>query len=729
VIGEVFARLDRAQKQRSFKIIASIIILVLAVGGYAAAWVASNAPEAPERLTVRQAELAQDPASSELLSIGTTLLLSLTTTDGAVAFGLGTLVAIGAVMLVIWLGLSLSYLAMLLLGWGIGVPLLLFAGGFWGGIGELLVGIVPLALIFLTLIEALRLVLSGPNPVLAVARNVINEAVRMRISIVFIIILLLLLAVIPTVLQEDQPLRYRVQQWLQYGTGFSYGILALLTAFLSVGTVVFEQRDRIIWQTATKPVPAWQYLLGKWVGVMALNFVLLGVTAGGVYIFTEYLRHQPANGEIAYRVNERGQSTRGPAGAPPSTDRRLLERQVLVARVGTEALPGYPTETNIEYRIDAIISRMDNPEEADRNEIRASIYESWSEQLDRIVEQRVSEAQELSPDFVDTFQRRTLLRAEALDEYEQQYRSLDRNEQEQFVFDLSRARSVWQGEREAIMSRVDGEIDDLIDQGAAAEADRDRLRNEIILRLMDAGQLPEIPELTLRFQIEAGTNDPSVIYRFYMFINGRPLRGVDDFNRPRPVEVALGAAQTLEFPIDWIPPNGMTVLTVRSDMTNERTATFPPDGLEVLYPIGGYEANFFRVMFVMWVKLGFIAAVGIAVSTFLSFPVACLMVLGILFMAESAGFLWNALEYYSAKDQQGNVNPFAVLVRLVAIPISWTFRTYAELRPTAHLVDGRLLSWSSVTTALAILGAWTIGVLGIGLAIFRRRELAMYSGN
>ncbi|MEO1130569.1 MAG: hypothetical protein AAFX05_12810, partial [Planctomycetota bacterium] len=569
----------------------------------------------------------------------------------------------------------------------------------------------------------------GPNPILAVARNVINEAVRMRISIVFIIILLLLLAVIPTVLQEDQPLRYRVQQWLQYGTGFSYGILALLTAFLSVGTVVFEQRDRIIWQTATKPVPAWQYLLGKWVGVMALNFVLLGVTAGGVYIFTEYLRHQPANGEIAYRVNERGQSTRGPTGAPPSTDRRLLERQVLVARVGTEALPGYPTDGNIEYRIDAIISRMDNPEEADRDEIRASIYDNWSEQLDRIVEQRVSEAQELSPDFVDTFQRRTLLRAEALDEYEQQYRSLDRNEQEQFVFDLSRARSVWQGEREAIMSRVDGEIDDLIDQGAATEEDRDRLRNEIILRLMDSGQLPEIPELTLRFQIEAGTNDPSKIYRFYMFINGRPLRGVDEFNRPRPIEVALGAAQTLEFPIDWIPPNGMTVLTVRSDMTNERTATFPPDGLEVLYPIGGYEANFFRVMFVMWVKLGFIAAVGIAVSTFLSFPVACLMVLGILFMAESAGFLWNALEYYSAKDQQGNVNPFAVLVRLVAIPISWTFRTYAELKPTAHLVDGRLLSWSSVTTALAILGAWTIGVLGIGLAIFRRRELAMYSGN
>ena len=111
----------------------------------------------------------------------------------------------------------------------------------------------------------------------------------MKISVVFIVILLVLMALIPNSLTEDQPLRFRVQQWLSYGLGFSYAVLALLTLFLSVATVAFEQRDKIIWQTATKPVASWQYVLGKWSGVMVLNLVLLSVSAGGVYIFTEFL--------------------------------------------------------------------------------------------------------------------------------------------------------------------------------------------------------------------------------------------------------------------------------------------------------------------------------------------------------------------------------------------------------------------------------------------------------
>jgi hypothetical protein len=161
---------------------------------------------------------------------------------------------------------------------------------------------------------------------------------------------------------------------------------------------------------------------------------------------------------------------------------------------------------------------------------------------------------------------------------------------------------------------------------------------------------------------------------------------------------------------------------------NIREISFPDDGLEVLYVAGGYDANFFRIMLVMWVKLGFIAAVAVAAATFASFAVACLVALTVLFAAESAGFLTGALEYYSSTTREGNTDYFALLVRVVAVPFAGLFRSYAELKPTTNLVDGRLISWGSLIGTLIMLGTWTAGMLGIGWAIFRQRELATYSG-
>ena len=110
-------------------------------------------------------------------------------------------------------------------------------------------------------------------------------------------------------LEVDSPLRYRVQSFLQYGTGGSFWIIAILTLVFSVSTVAFEQRDKTIWQTMTKPVASWQYVLGKWLGVVGLNAVLLTVCASAVFLFTEYLRQQPARGEQSAFVTSTGALT------------------------------------------------------------------------------------------------------------------------------------------------------------------------------------------------------------------------------------------------------------------------------------------------------------------------------------------------------------------------------------------------------------------------------------
>jgi hypothetical protein len=97
-------------------------------------------------------------------------------------------------------------------------------------------------------------------------------------------------------------------------------------------------------------------------------------------------------------------------------------------------------------------------------------------------------------------------------------------------------------------------------------------------------------------------------------------------------------------------------------------------------------------------------------------------------VAESAGFLSNSLEYFSSTDMKGNVEIWKVLVRAIAVPVATTFKVYADLRPTANLVDGRLLPWDVLIKSVAVLGSLTAILFLLAVGIFRKRELATYSG-
>lgn len=239
---------------------------------------------------------------------------------------IGAGIACVPILAAVWMGIGLTVLGYLALGAAVCWPLLRFGNEFWKGVGMYAAGVLVLALSFSTLVQAMRLLLSASHPVTAIARNVLAEAVRMKVSLVFIVILILGLAALPGLLEPNTPLRYRVQSFMQYGATGSFWVTAILVLFLSAATVAFEQRDKIIWQTMTKPVRAWQYILGKWLGVVGLAAVLLGVSCTGVFLFTEYLRRsQTAIDEVAPYV-----SAKGPGAI--SEDRLVLETQVMVGR-------------------------------------------------------------------------------------------------------------------------------------------------------------------------------------------------------------------------------------------------------------------------------------------------------------------------------------------------------------------------------------------------------------
>ena len=209
-----------------------------------------------------------------------------------------------------------------------------------------------------------------------------------------------------------------------------------------------------------------------------------------------------------------------------------------------------------------------------------------------------------------------------------------------------------------------------------------------------------------------------------------------------PSEVSLGVALSRELPATLVDETGRLELVIYNESVeqgpdgnavvtrvNPEAISFAADGLEVFYSAGSYQANFARVALVLWVKLAFLAMLGITAATFLSFPVACLVAFSVFLIAESTGYLTLSLEYYDAADQLGNIQWWKIPVRAIGLAVTAMFKTYSDLRPTSRLVDGRLLDLSTVVWGMTVLAAWSLALYAVGVGVFRRRELATYSGH
>jgi hypothetical protein len=623
------------QRTTRFKIAASIVIGVLAVLALGGWLVLAYAPETAQAAQQAASAATADQAAAIRATTGAAAVRELLGAASPVLAVVVMIVFLTSVLLIItWLGVLLTYLALGVIALVVVAPLWLIPSA--REFATILAGAVALTGSFAALLQGVRALLGFRTPICAVAQTVLAEAVRMKISIVFIVMLVFLLAALPTYLDASRPLRFRVQTFLQWGTSGSYWLLLLLTLFFSIATVAFEQRDKVIWQTMTKPVRPIEYIIGKWLGVVALNATLLLVTASGVFLFTEYLRGQTAHGEIRPYV---ARASEGEV----STDRRLLETQVLTAR------------RVVEPSMDDLIDE---------------------EQFNALVDAQIDQIKRRDPNLTLSANGRADIEAELSALVERQYRTIAPMDVRQFVF-----------------------------EGLSRERDRG-------------------DPLNFQFKVKSGSNLPSSLYQI-SFVFG------ENYFVPR--QTSLNVAQTMSIPADAIDENGTLFIEVingdpQSQLTNSLSIVFEPGSLQVLANAGTFESNYVRVVVVLWLKLCFIAAVGVTCATFLSFPVACLTAFVILLAAESSPFLNEALDQYSSRTLEGDLDIIAVVVQAVAGPIAWVFKWYGELRPTSDLVDGRIIPWLTVLKGAASLSIITSAVMFGGWLIFRKRELATYSG-
>ncbi len=140
----------------------------------------------------------------------------------------------------------------------------------------------------------------------AVARNTIAQALRMKVAAVVVILLLVVLPLMSRIMVGDGKLQGKLQTFISYGMSLMTVLLCILTIAVSTYTLSDDIKRKYIFLVVTKPIGRFQIILGKLMGVVTVNFVLLVVFSSIIYILTLLMFHytdapQP---EVAQAKNE-----------------------------------------------------------------------------------------------------------------------------------------------------------------------------------------------------------------------------------------------------------------------------------------------------------------------------------------------------------------------------------------------------------------------------------------
>jgi hypothetical protein len=260
---------------------------------------------------------------------------------------------------------------------GAAIAALALAAGLWAAgrpaSAIAVAGAVALAVGFVVGVAVLRQLLSGSHPVIGVARAIVEEAIGSRLSILLVMMVVVTLPILPLLLDPQERLAYRLQFLLTWSLSGASVLLAVITIALACGSVCGDIESRRIHMTLSKPIHRSEYLLGKWLGVILLDAMLVGLVGIGVYAGVLALAKTPA---------------------ADAADRLAVQEQVLTARV--VARPVHPSGADFDRSVAATIEEI-------RNSDPASFDRSPEQARKRIVAQRVHEWHTVTADVVSSY--------------------------------------------------------------------------------------------------------------------------------------------------------------------------------------------------------------------------------------------------------------------------------------------------------------------------------------
>jgi len=456
--------------------------------------------------------------------------------------------------------------------------------------------------------------------IFAIAWLTWKAALRFKLFLVIAVLLIAAVVGLPLVIEDDGTAQGFTQIILTYTLSAITGLLGLSTLWLACGTLARDIEECQIQVVATKPIARWQIWLGKWLGIVSLNAVLLVISGGCVF------------GLLQWR-----------AGKLPAAEQKILREQILVAR-------GSAKEPNNPAAIEA------DTEQVLRERLKSSPVEKVDlpEVRRQIREQVKAELQLVPPSYQRTW---------------------------------------------------------LIDLGFA--------KNYL------AGK-----PLQLRVKFNAAQKSPSGTF-VAMWQVGVPEK--TKLWRSEPMSLAPDTFHEFAIPPDLCDANG--VLTITFANPNSTALLFPlDDGMEVLYPEGGFGLNFARGLGIIFCWMALLAALGLMAASFLSFPVATFFALAMLLVALSSGTLAESVESGSvaAGNEEKGIAGHSVM-DVVLIPafrgVLAVISLVKNYSPIDALSSGRSITWGELGLAFAQVVLLVGGGFAVaGIIFFNRRELATAQG-
>jgi len=119
--------------------------------------------------------------------------------------------------------------------------------------------------------------------ILAISGLTLRTAIRSRVFALLIAMVVICIAGLPLVIKSDGTAAGQAQLFMHYAFGLTVVLLSIAAAWSAAGAVSLEVSGRQMHVLVTKPVHAAEIWLGKWLGLMTINLVMLGLAGGLIY--------------------------------------------------------------------------------------------------------------------------------------------------------------------------------------------------------------------------------------------------------------------------------------------------------------------------------------------------------------------------------------------------------------------------------------------------------------
>jgi hypothetical protein len=191
--------------------------------------------------------------------------------------------------------------------------------------------------------------------VLAIARLAVSNAVRSRVVLSLLALLLLAIFALPLTLKSDGTLAGHIQIVLTYTLNVTFLLLAVASLWSGCAAIAGEIEEKQAHLLVTKPVTHLQIWLGKWLGLLFINAVLLLISAAVVY------------GLLMWSIRP---------GVLSAEERARVGTELLVARHRTSPLPPADLPARVRAKADAIMATGRVPASMTRGDVETEVRES-----------------------------------------------------------------------------------------------------------------------------------------------------------------------------------------------------------------------------------------------------------------------------------------------------------------------------------------------------------------